>query len=63
MRDRNGKTISVGSRVKLEDGTTARVSLLLGTAASVQHAETVEVIEHKGEHDKAADGDTIVWGT
>jgi len=64
LRDKNGKTISVGSRVKLADGSTVRVrGTLLASGSSIHNASEVEVVEHKDDHDKAADGDSIIWGS
>ena len=63
LRDKNGKTISVGSRVKLADGSTVRVrGTLLASGSSIHNASEVEVVEHK-DGDKAADGDSIIWGS
>lgn len=62
LKDRHGKEIVVGSTVKLADGTTAKVSGIVGTRAQVSRASDVEVVP-VNTHSKASDGDAIIWGT
>lgn len=69
MTDRNGKSISIGARVKAADGSISRVSGLITVKATVHKASEVEVVseDHQHQdsatHSKAADGDSIIWGS
>jgi hypothetical protein len=62
MTDKHGKAITPGCTVKLPDGTKAHVSGTLSTRATLAKASEVEVIDHQGGA-KAADGDSIIWGS
>lgn len=63
LTDKNGKEITVGARVKLPDGSHARVKGMLIGSTQLAAAGDVEVVGHAKDGEKAADGDSIIWGS
>ena len=63
MQDKHGKNIKVGDRVKDAHGFTSIVTAVIATPAQAHHRLDVEVIAHAPAGSKAADGDSIIWGS
>lgn len=63
MQDKHGKIIKVGYRVKDSHGLTSIVTAVIATPAQAYHRLDVEIVPHAPEGNKAADGDSIIWGS